>query len=61
VEEIIVDIDVQGNVRVEGKGIKGSDCVKLTKDLEDALGDVEKKTLTSEYHQARAIARKAGG
>lgn len=58
--EFIIDIDETGNVRVEGKGISGPECVKLTEDLEKALGDVEKKTLKPDYRLTTPVLRKAG-
>lgn len=59
-EEIYIDISPDGNsVTVEGKGIKGPDCESLTKDIEQALGAVEKKRRTAEYNQRPATRRKA--
>jgi hypothetical protein len=57
-EEIVIDIDPQGNVTVEGKGFAGADCVKLTAALEEALGDVEERRLKPEYHQTRPASPK---
>ena len=59
-EEIEILISPTGDVKVEGKGIAGPDCVLLTKELEDALGTVEKRVKKAEYHQPREILRKAG-
>lgn len=57
-EEIIIDIDESGNVQVEGKGIVGEDCVKLTKDIEEALGEVTGRKLKPEYLQKRTVPNK---
>lgn len=59
-EEIIVDIELNGDVRFEGKGFVGSECEKLTKELEEAVGVVTKRTLKPEYRRARIATRKAG-
>lgn len=59
-EEITIDIDANGNVQIEGHGIKGADCETLTKDLEKALGTVEKRAKKAEYHQRPEVRRKAG-
>ena len=59
-EEILIEIGANGEVTVEGNGIVGPDCVKLTEALEDALGDVTKRTKKAEYSQARQALRKAG-
>lgn len=56
--EIIIDIDERGNVRVEGKDISGPDCKALTKEIEDAIGVVEKVELKPEYRRARTVLRK---
>ena len=47
--EIVVDRD--GRVQVPVKGVKGGACTDLTRALEAALGDVEERRLTAEYHE----------
>lgn len=37
-EEIDVFIDKSGQVRIEVRGVKGGQCLTVTKDLERALG-----------------------
>ena len=59
-QEIDVLIDVNGDVKIEGKGIEGADCKALTKAIEEALGDVTRTTLKPEYHLKPKVARKAG-
>ena len=59
-EEFLIDIDVDGSVKVEGKGIKGPDCVSLTKEIEAALGEVKSKTHTAEFSQRPPMQRKVG-
>jgi hypothetical protein len=59
-QEIVIDIDAVGNVKVEGKGIEGMDCKALTKELEAALGDVQQVRLKPEYHRPKAHVRKVG-
>lgn len=56
--EIIIEIDAVGNVQVEGKGFVGAECKTLTKDLEEALGDVTETKFKPEYRQTRAVGRK---
>jgi hypothetical protein len=60
VEEIIIDIDPEGNVRIEGKGIKGPDCLKLTAAIEEAIGTVTSRQKTAEFFQTPPIKRKVG-
>ena len=59
-EEIIIDISSNGDVKIEGVNIKGPDCVKLTAEIEKALGDVDKRTLKSAFHEQPQVLRKVG-
>jgi len=59
-EEIVIDIDSEGNVRVEGKNIEGPHCVKLTAEIEAALGDVQSVTKKPEFHRVASLGRKVG-
>lgn len=58
-QEIVIDVDRQGNVNIEGINISGRDCTALTKDLEAALGDVTKRELKPEFHQTVGARRSA--
>lgn len=44
-------ISSNGEVQLHVKGMKGSECVKLTSELENMLGEVKGKRFTSEYYQ----------
>ncbi len=59
-EEILIDVSPTGDVKIEGKGIAGSDCTALTKELEEALGTVTKRELKPEFHRQRSISKKVG-
>lgn len=49
IQEIEVTIDKKGQVKVHVRGVKGKQCLDLTKDLELALGaQVITRALTSE-------------
>jgi len=56
-ETIIIEVDRDGHVSVEGHGFVGSDCLTLTADLERALGTVENRTLKPEARQAKSTLR----
>lgn len=56
-ERIVIDIDEKGNVRIEGEGFAGTDCTKLTKAIEEALGEVTERKLKPEYRQTRVAPR----
>lgn len=48
--EFRVYIHPNGEVKIEVDGVKGKQCLPLTKFLEDALGTVEERDLKSEYY-----------
>lgn len=50
-KDIFFTIDENGEVKIEVKGAPGEDCMKLTKEIEEALGLVGERQLTSEYFQ----------
>ena len=50
-KQIIINIEPDGNVNFEVQGVKGPECLNLTKFLEE-LGEVETRTYTSEYHDS---------
>jgi hypothetical protein len=50
-DELEITIDAEGNVTIKVVGGDGSTCVELTRELEEALGLVDKRTHTAEYHQ----------
>ncbi len=50
-EQIIIEINAEGESRIEVKGHAGSGCQKLTEQIEKALGETTQDTKTHEYHQ----------
>lgn len=58
--EFLIDIDVDGSVRVEGKDFTGKECEALSAELEKALGDVTKKKFKPEFFRQAQVTRKAG-
>jgi hypothetical protein len=51
-QEIEVFIGKDGQVRIEVRGVKGTSCLDLTKDLEAALGgEVESREMTPEAYE----------
>lgn len=52
-QEIDVIIEKDGQVRLEVRGVKGTSCLDLTRDLEQALGgEVEERQMTAESQEA---------
>ena len=49
--EIQIDIDDNGNVSFQVKGVKGKKCLEITKELEQALGIVKSQEKTAEFYQ----------
>ena len=50
-KDIFFTIDENGEVKIEVKGAPGEDCLKLTKEIEEALGIVEERSMTAEFYQ----------
>ncbi len=53
IQEIEVFIDAEGKVQLQVRGVKGMECLELTKELEAALGgQIEAREMTPEAYQA---------
>ena len=50
-QEITIEIDEQGDVKVATKGFKGKSCKDATKQLEEALGHVASDKPTEEMYE----------
>ena len=50
-QELEITIDNEGRVLVHVTGVKGEDCLALTKNLENAVGDVQDRSLSSDYYE----------
>lgn len=59
-QEIVIDIEPNGEIKMEGKGFVGAECDQYMQGIEDALGEIQKKELKPEYRQTRPMTRKAG-
>lgn len=61
VEELVIDIGLDGTVTVEGKNFADAECKKLSAQLEADLGEVMRVVEKPEMRQtkARTVARKA--
>jgi len=49
--EITFTIDEDGAVQFEVSGVKGPQCLEITKELEKELGDVVDQRKTAEYYE----------
>jgi len=50
-QELEITIDNEGRVLVHVMGVKGEECLALTKDLENAVGDVQERSFSSDYYE----------
>lgn len=53
-EKLEVIIDRAGGITISVKGVKGKKCLSFTKDLEERLGKVLERRLTTDYYQAES-------
>ena len=58
--EIQFNIDDEGNVSIEVKGVDGGDCERLTREIEEALGVVSSRQRTSEFYKEAVTEEKVG-
>ncbi|MBE3141434.1 MAG: DUF2997 domain-containing protein [Thermoplasmata archaeon] len=49
-KEIIIEINPEGEVKIEGKNFNGMECDKFMKAFEDALGVRKGRTNKPEYY-----------
>ena len=50
-QEIIIDIDPMGGVKIEVNGAQGTSCMDLTRELEKNLGRVAARKQKAEYYE----------
>lgn len=52
-EQIEIQVDRDGNVTVHVEGVKGDECLRITKDLEEVLGAVAERVYSAEYFEEK--------
>ncbi|MDP3564046.1 MAG: DUF2997 domain-containing protein [Methanoregula sp.] len=50
-QELEITIDNEGRVLVHISGVKGEDCIALTKNLENSVGDVQERSFSADYYE----------
>lgn len=50
-QELEITIDNEGRVQIGVRGVRGGDCVALTRSLEEAIGDVRDRNFSPEYFE----------
>ena len=58
-EQVIITVAEDGPVKVEVKGHSGEGCLKLTEELENALGEKISDVKTRDFTQRRRAAVRA--
>ena len=58
-KEVIIDISADGELRLETTGFSGADCERATRELEQALGHVERSTRTPEFYQPTRVQQRS--
>jgi hypothetical protein len=54
-QEMEITIDKEGRVQVAVRGVHGEGCVALTKNIENAVGEVEERKYTAEYYEQPVV------
>lgn len=51
-QQVVVNIDAEGNVQVEAQGVRGAGCQQLTRAIEQAIGQTTGDRKKPEFYQA---------
>jgi hypothetical protein len=50
-QELEITIDKEGKVQFAVSGVHGEGCLGITRNMENAVGTVEKREYTAEYYE----------
>jgi len=56
-QELEITIDNEGRIEVKVTGAHGAGCLEMTRSLENAAGDVEKRELLPAYYEQTVSAQ----
>ena len=56
-KQIIINIDQDGEAKVEAMGFQGKGCAEATKAIEQAIGSVDKQTKKPEFDRVNTISQ----
>ncbi len=56
-QEVEIRVDREGNVAIHVQGIRGEECIRITKSIEEALGDLTDRLLSGEFYEELGSAR----
>ena len=54
-KEIILDISIEGEIKIETRGFKGKSCIAESQFLKDLLGTETERSLTPTYYEKEEI------
>lgn len=49
-KKIVIDIDNEGNISIDGQGFVGTECGSFIKEVSDAIGTTTHSTKKKEYN-----------
>jgi Protein of unknown function (DUF2997) len=52
-QELEIQMDREGNVTLHVRGVKGEECIMITKSIEEPLGKIIERTLSGEFYQEK--------
>jgi len=52
IKKVRIRIGLDGRTQFKVEGGQGADCIDFTRALEQAVGNVENRELTADYHEA---------
>jgi hypothetical protein len=58
-QQIEIQVDRDGNITVHVEGVKGEECIRITRTLEEALGSVTDRSFCAEYFEDQVLERTA--
>ncbi|NYT06747.1 MAG: DUF2997 domain-containing protein [Methanomicrobiales archaeon] len=58
-QQIEIRVDRDGNVTVHVEGVKGEECIRITRTLEEALGSVTDRSFRAEFFEEQVLERTA--
>lgn len=54
-KEIIIDISIEGEIKIETRGFEGKSCIAESQFIKDLLGHETEKQLTPAYYQENSV------
>lgn len=54
-KQIVIDIDPEGNCKIDGQGFQGPECSHFLTEIEESLGQVTSREDKPEYRQRQVI------